>query len=299
MENKGTIFNIQKFSIHDGPGIRTTVFFKGCPLRCEWCANPESQEIKKQVLYHEDDCIHCLTCVKTCPRQAITHQEGHIVIDHSLCDQCGECVKACPKHALTMEGEEKTVEEIVDVCMQDIDFYEESGGGVTFSGGEAMMQYNFMMALLKALKEKHVNVAIETTGFIDHERFKKVAPLFDLLLFDVKQADETKHKHGTGVSNAIIKENFRWSMQNGLNVLPRIPVIPHFNDTLEDAKEIADYLVDAHATKVQLLPFHQLGEKKYQLLGRNYDLSHEEPYHKEDLEDYRQVFLDHGLDCFF
>jgi pyruvate formate lyase activating enzyme len=296
---KGIIFNIQKFSIHDGPGIRTTVFFKGCPLRCQWCANPESQVLSKQVLTHEEDCIHCLTCLTTCPKHAISHASGSIVINHQLCDHCGECIKACPKHALTMEGEEKSVSEIVDLCMQDIAFYEESNGGVTFSGGEAMMQYDFMMSLLTALKEKRVHVAIETTGLIDHERFIKAAPLFDLLLFDVKQVDEKKHLKGTGVSNDIIKKNFCYAIAQGLNVLPRIPVIPHFNDTLEDAKELADFLIEAHAKRVQLLPFHQLGEKKYKLLGKPYALAHEKPYHQEDLEAYKQIFLAHGLDCFF
>ena len=134
---EGIIFNIQKFSIHDGPGIRTTVFFKGCPLRCEWCANPESQAVSPQVLYNNEKCLHCATCVHTCPKGAIKMEDGLIRIDHKTCDHCMECVKACPGKALTQEGEIKTVEEVVDICMQDIDFYEESNGGVTLSGGEA------------------------------------------------------------------------------------------------------------------------------------------------------------------
>lgn len=296
---EGIIFNIQKFSIHDGPGIRTTVFFKGCPLRCEWCANPESQLIQPQVLYNEEKCMRCATCIHTCTKEAIKMVEGHIELDYKKCDGCMECVKACPHKALTSEGEKKTVEEIVDICMQDIDFYEESNGGVTLSGGEAMVQYDFMIALVKALKEKGLHVAIETTGVIDYEKFKKAAPLFDLLLFDVKQADPLKHKKGTHITNEVIQKNFKWAIEQGIEVLPRVPVIPGFNETLQDAKEIAQCIKEAGAKSVQLLPFHQFGEKKYKLLGKDYKLHEVKALHPEDLADYQKEFLDIGLNCFF
>ena len=296
---EGIIFNIQKFSIHDGPGIRTTVFFKGCPLRCEWCANPESQAVNPQVLYNNEKCLQCETCVHTCPKGAIKMEDGLIRIDHKTCDHCMECVKACPGKALTQEGEIKTVEEVVDICMQDIDFYEESNGGVTLSGGEAMVQYDFMMALVHALKEKGLHLAIETTGIVDHEKFKKAAPLFDLLLFDVKQADPMKHKKGTHVTNEVIQKNFKWAIEQGLNVLPRIPVIPGFNETLEDAKELATCIKDAGAKDVQLLPFHQFGENKYKLLGKDYKLHEVEALHPEDLVAYQNEFIKCGLNCFF
>ena len=296
---KGIIFNIQKFSIHDGPGIRTTVFFKGCPLKCEWCANPESQLIQPQVLYNEEKCIHCGTCMHTCSQNAIDIKNGLVCIDNKKCNGCMECVKNCPQKALTREGEEKTIQEIVDVCLQDRDLYEESNGGVTLSGGEAMIQYDFMMALVKELKAKGIHVAIETTGIIDHEKFKKAAPLFDLLLFDVKQADPLKHQKGTHVTNEIIQKNFRWAIQEGLEVLPRVPVIPGFNETLEDAKEIANCIKSAGANDVQLLPFHQFGEKKYKLLGKDYKLHEVKALHPEDLVDYQKEFLKIGLNCFF
>ena len=296
---EGIIFNIQKFSIHDGPGIRTTVFFKGCPLRCEWCANPESQMIQPQVLYNEEKCMHCATCIHTCTKDAIKMIKGHIELDYKKCDGCMDCVKACPYKALTQEGEKKTVEEIVNTCMQDKDFYEESNGGVTLSGGEAMIQYDFMIALVKALKEKGLHVAIETTGVIDHERFKKAAPLFDLLLFDVKQADSLKHQKGTHMTNETIQKNFKWAIEQGIEVLPRVPVIPGFNETLQDAKEIAKCIKDAGAKDVQLLPFHQFGEKKYKLLGKDYKLHEVKALHPEDLADYQKEFLNIGLNCFF
>ena len=183
--------------------------------------------------------------------------------------------------------------------MQDIDFYEESNGGVTLSGGEAMVQYDFMMALVHALKEKGLHLAIETTGIVDHEKFKKAAPLFDLLLFDVKQADPMKHKKGTHVTNEVIQKNFKWAIEQGLNILPRIPVIPGFNETLEDAKELATCIKEAGAKDVQLLPFHQFGENKYKLLGKDYNLHEVEALHPEDLVDYQNEFIKCGLNCFF
>ena len=186
-----------------------------------------------------------------------------------------------------------------DVCMQDIDFYEESNGGVTISGGEGMAQPEFLEKLVLALKEKNLHVAIETTGYIQKEIFQKLAPLFDLLLFDVKHYDRLQHFGGTGVYNDLIVENLQWAIQHQLNVLPRIPVIPDFNDSLEDAQGISELLKVSNIQKVQLLPFHQFGEKKYDLLNKEYSLKTYQAYHEEDLKDYQQIFLDKGIDCFF
>ena len=260
---KGLIFNIQKFSIHDGPGIRTTVFFKGCPLKCKWCSNPESQLHKLQILYDFEKCAHCKKCLLNCPKQAITEKENHMIFNHDKCIGCLQCVNHCPTKALSHEGDFKEIQEIVDVCMQDIDFYEESNGGVTISGGEGMAQPEFLEKLVLSLKEKNLHVAIETTGYIQQETFQKLAPLFDLLLFDVKHYDRLQHFEGTGVYNDLIVENLQWAIQHQLNVLPRIPVIPDFNDSLEDAQGISDLLKASNIQKVQLLPFHQFGEKKY------------------------------------
>ena len=297
--DKGIVFNIQKFSIHDGPGIRTTVFLKGCPLRCQWCSNPESQLDKVQILYDYKKCIHCQTCVHTCPKQAISMIDEHIHIDFNKCIGCLECVNNCPAGALSHEGEYKDIKDIVSVCMQDKDFYEESDGGVTISGGEGFAQPAFLESLVKELKKNDLHVAIETTGYVSSELFQKLAPLFDLLLFDVKHYDTNKHHLGTGVYNEQIISNLKWAMENHLAVLPRIPVIPGFNETLDDAKGIAELLKSIRASKVQLLPFHQFGEKKYELLNKNYLLKDKKALYPEDLEDYQKIFLDKGLDCFF
>ena len=232
MQTNGIVFNIQKFSIHDGPGIRTTVFLKGCPLRCKWCANPESQLSQVQVLYDKEKCAHCGTCVHVCPNEAIAmDKDNYVRVDQSKCVGCLQCVKNCPAKALSYEGETKNVEEVVKVCLQDIDFYEESGGGVTISGGEGMVQPDFVKALLAKLKGHKIHTAIETTGYIKEEIFRELAPMFDLLLFDVKHYDSNKHYEGTHVHNEPIVENLAWAISQGIEVLPRIPVIPDFNDT--------------------------------------------------------------------
>ncbi len=296
---KGITFNIQKFSIHDGPGIRTTVFLKGCPLKCAWCSNPESQLDNIQILYDEDKCSHCLNCVKSCLHDAIDHLHNRIVIDTNKCKNCLTCVSHCPHDALSHEGEYKEVKEIVDICMQDIDFYEESGGGITISGGEGMSQPLFLKELVKELKNNHLHIAIETTGYIQPAIFKELAVMFDLLLFDVKHYDSNQHYLGTHVHNELIIDNLKWAIENNIEVLPRIPVIPDFNASLKDAKGLADLLVSLGISKVQLLPFHQFGEKKYTLLNREYALKNKKALYPEDLKDYQKIFLDKGLHCFF
>lgn len=296
---KGITFNIQKFSIHDGPGIRTTVFFKGCPLRCEWCSNPESQIKNVQILHDQSKCSYCLSCVAACPNGAITHEDNKIIINEDKCVGCLTCVNSCPNRALSYEGDYQTIEEIVDICMQDIDFYEESGGGVTISGGEGMSQPEFLKKLISELKKNSVHVAIETTGYVKKETFEELARELDLLLFDVKHYDREKHYNGTKVYNDLIVEILKWAIDNGIEVLPRIPVIPDFNNSLEDAEGLAELLVEVGAKKVQLLPFHQFGEKKYELLNRNYKYKNKKALYPEDLEEYQKIFLDKGLNCFF
>ncbi|GAA0699756.1 glycyl-radical enzyme activating protein [Paraclostridium ghonii] len=299
MKNEGIIFNIQKFSIHDGPGIRTTVFFKGCPLKCKWCSNPESQLESIQILYNQSKCSRCKICIDTCKQNAISLIDNKIIINDKKCLGCLECMSNCPNDALKNEGEYKKTEDILDICLQDKDFYEESNGGVTISGGEGMSQPEFLKELVSALKKENIHVAIETTGYIDHELFKELSALFDLILFDVKHHDNNKHFEGTGVYNDLIIKNLKWSVKNDLNVLTRIPVIPGFNDSLEDAIKITDLLKYVRATNVQLLPFHQFGEKKYDMLNKIYTLKDLKALYPEDLKDYQEAFISKNINCFF
>ena len=296
---KGIIFNIQKFSIHDGPGIRTTVFFKGCPLKCQWCANPESQLQKIQMICHHEKCLKCQTCLRHCPSQAIIFENQKIKFNHQKCIGCLQCVDMCPVEALSNEGKMKTVKEIAKICLQDKDFYDESNGGVTISGGEGMSQPKFLEALIQELKKENIHVAIETTGYIEESLFQRLASQFDLLLFDVKHYDRNKHFEGTSVYNDLILKNLKWAVEHQMNILPRIPVIPHFNDSLEDAKGFAQLLKDMGLKKVQLLPVHQFGEKKYELLNKDYAYKNQKALHVEDLKTYQDEFIKKDLDCFF
>ncbi len=254
----GIIFNIQKFSINDGPGIRTVVFFKGCPLKCQWCANPESQDTKVQILWDEKNA-----------------------------------------HKFKSKGEIKTVDEIMKIVLQDLPFYEESGGGVTLSGGEALMQPEFALALLKELKSKNIHTAIETTGFVSHEIFQHVIKYSDLLLFDIKHWNESKHKEKTGVSNVPILKNMKYAVEIGKEVLPRLPVIPNYNDSLEDAENFIKCLKQVGLKRIQLLPFHQFGENKYKMLGRKYFYSGVKALHPEDLKNFQKIFIDNEIEAFF
>ena len=295
----GIIFNIQKFSVNDGPGIRTTVFLKGCPLRCKWCANPESQLIQTQILWDQKKCINCHHCIETCPKNAMKTIDKSIKINHSLCSGCKKCVYECPKNALSAQGEQKSVEEVLKIVLQDQAFYEESGGGLTLSGGELLLQPEFSRELLLAAKEEGIHTCCETTGFATEETFDHVMEYVDYILFDMKHWNTDKHIEGTGVSNKLPLLNMKHAIANGKTVLVRIPVIPGFNDSLDDAKEFSKELHDIGVNKCQLLPFHQFGENKYHLLNIKYDYENVPSYHPEDLKEYLNIFKENNINAFF
>ncbi len=295
----GVIFNIQKFSVNDGPGIRTVVFFKGCPLHCRWCSNPESQSTKVQMLWDHKKCIGCHHCIEACPNHAITSKDNTIHIQHDLCNGCLKCEQECPAQALKHEGDTKTVQEVLDVVLQDEVFYEESGGGITLSGGEMLSQPTFAIELLKACKEENIHTACETTCFQQTDTFLKVIENIDYVLFDMKHWNSATHKEYTGVENDLILHNIKEAIALGKTVLPRTPVIPGFNDSLEDAQGLADKLNMVGAKQVQLLPFHQFGENKYELLNENYYYKDVPALHKEDLKEYQEILIKNGIDAFF
>lgn len=295
----GVIFNIQKFSINDGPGIRTVVFFKGCPLHCKWCANPESQLAKIQILWDKKKCLHCHHCLEICLVKAISLKDDNIFIDTNKCTLCKQCINTCPQKALTSEGEIKTVQQVLDIVLQDEVFYEESDGGITLSGGEFLMQTQFAEELLIAAKEKNLHTCCETTGFCTPEKFQHIIQYIDYILFDLKHWNSQKHLEGTGIDNKLILANMKYAISMGKTVLPRIPVIPKFNDSLEDAKEFCEVLHDVGSNQCQLLPFHQFGENKYYLLNKKYAYENQPALHRADLQDYLQIFLDNDIHAFF
>lgn len=299
MSASGLVFNIQKFSLNDGPGIRTVVFLKGCPLRCKWCSNPESQCPALQPVWEADKCLSCGACAAACGHGALEMRNGAPVIDRGRCRGCLSCAAACPARAVRAEGERKTAEEVFGQCAQDIDFYEESGGGVTLSGGEPLMQPGFAGELLRLLKERGIHTAIETAGFVSGKIFAEILPSADLFLFDMKHWDAQRHIEGTGVSNIPVLRNMTRAVRAGKEVLPRIPVIPGYNDALTDAAGFARRLREAGAARAQLLPFHQFGENKYAMLSMPYAYEGAYALHEEDLAGFRGVFLEAGIDAFF
>ena len=293
------IFNIQKFSINDGPGIRTTVFFKGCPLRCRWCANPESQFPQVQILWDSKQCTHCLHCITSCPAQAVSLLGSRINTDRAKCTGCRKCVEECPTRARSAEGEERSIAEVLRICLQDRDFYEESHGGVTLSGGEVLSSPDFAIALLTALKAEGIHTAIETSGYAAKDVFLRVIRQADLMFFDLKHWQAKKHEAGTGVSNELPLSNLKAAIALGKEVMPRIPVIPGYNDTLCDAAGFIRRLKEVRASCVQLLPFHQFGQNKYTLLGKTYAYDNVPALHKEELIPFQQEFQKEGIDAFF
>lgn len=254
---KAMLFDIQRNSFVDGPGIRTTVFFKGCNLKCKWCHNPESQSFEKEMMFYKEKCIGCGKCKEVCPN----HLEK--------CDFCGKCELYCTSDARKICGKEYTVDDVISEIVKDKAFYESSGGGVTLSGGECMLQIDFLLELLKKCKENGIHTAVDTAGNVSWEYFEKVLPLTDLFLFDVKCISENLHITGTGVSNRLILENLTRlsSVFNG-SIFIRIPVIGGFNDNDEEMNKIKEFLKNIRPDKIELLPYHNMGNHKYIALNR-------------------------------
>ena len=292
---KATIFNIQKFCIHDGPGIRTTIFFKGCPLRCQWCANPESQLFQEQISYNERHCQKCGSCIVACEKKALSFVDNQIYIDYSKCNQCLKCIDACHYHAMTKEGYKEDIETIINEVLKDIDFYKESHGGVTFSGGEVLYHMKEAKEIAKRLKDKNIHIAIETTGYVKSEDFQDFIQYIDLLLFDFKHPNSIKHKEGTGVDNELILKNLKIAKEMKKDIVIRMPIIPKYNDSLEDALLTAHILKDIGIKDIELLPFHQLGENKYHMLQREYQYLKTAQLDKKDIQYLKDFYESEGF----
>lgn len=269
----GLVFNIQKFSIHDGPGIRTIVFLKGCPLGCLWCSNPESQSTSQEIIFNPIKCIGCGRCLEVCPTGAA---ELHLKKDNSgakkLCTVCKKCVEACPSAAREVVGIYMRLEDTMKEIENDIPFYQLSGGGVTLSGGEPLMQANFVSLLLKNCQEKGINTAVETAGYVEWESLKRVIQYVDLWLFDVKHMNSKKHKELTGVGNELILENISKLVALKKEIIIRVPIVTGCQDSLEEVESIAEFAKSLKIKEVHLLPYHSFGESKYRQLGKNYKL---------------------------
>jgi len=267
MEKKGLVFNIQRYSTHDGPGIRTTVFLKGCPLTCLWCSNPESQLGKPQLMVRDSKCSGCGKCVPSCPESAIRFSdEKKRVIDWEKCNHCFQCVDACLYGAITVIGDYMTAEEVCDIVEKDRVFYKNSGGGITVSGGEPLVQHDFLEKIFLIMKEKGIHRTLDTTGYAPFSDIEKIIPLVDLVLYDVKHLDTDKHKEATGVGNETILKNLEY-ISSKVTTWIRIPLIGGYNDSVEHISRVAQIAKDLGIEKVSFLPFHEGGEAKNSQIG--------------------------------
>ncbi len=269
---KGRIFRIQRFSIHDGYGIRTTVFFKGCPLRCIWCHNPESQKFEREICYKAEKCLSCYECVEACERGAITVGNDEMDIDRERCDGCGKCVEVCRGGALELFGMDVTVDDVISVVEKDRVFYESSGGGVTFSGGEPYFQPDFLLSLLKACKSRGISTAVDTSGYANWEVMEKTLPFVDFFLYDLKDCRSDRHREMCGAGNELILSNLRKLVDAGMEVIVRIPVVPGYNFEEGDFECYFRILENVGVDRVDILPYHSLARDKYRWLGREYML---------------------------
>lgn len=271
------ILNIQRFCTKDGPGIRTTVFFKGCPLNCVWCHNPETQESKPQLMYNSEKCVHCLSCVVLCPEKCHTNINGKHIFNRSNCVGCGKCTSPMCE-ALEIAGCKMSVDEIIFEIMKDDLYYKNSDGGITLSGGEPLFQGEFCISLLKEIKKREIHTCVETCGFVSKSVLEQTLPLVDLYLFDWKESNPQKHLEYTGVSNQLILDNLNYLDSMQKNIILRCPIIPQINDRNDHLESIASIANNMHHLReIVIEPYHTLGVPKYEKLGKTYAL----PYIKD------------------
>jgi len=297
-EDSGMVSNIMRYSVEDGPGLRTTVFLKGCPLSCRWCHNPENQFSGRELVFREVRCIKCGECVSVCPQGAVTMSDGgrgFPRIDDS-CDLCGACVESCASEALELIGRRMTVSEVMAEISRDIAFYEESGGGITISGGEPLAQPEFLDALLKACSSAEIHTAVDTCGYAPWELFDRIRPFVNLFLYDLKLMDDYAHKRETGVSNRQILLNLRRLAESGEHVLVRMPIIPGINDHEAEIEAVGTFLSSLPGIReIQILPYHESGWDKYKLLNRRYNMPATKPPEDVLMDDIAAALEEFGL----
>ncbi len=268
MDKKVTIFDIQRGSFVDGPGIRTTVFFKGCNLSCAWCHNPESQNGRIQRMWYESKCVKCGKCAAVCPEKAVSFENGELSLDSTACRLCGKCALFCQVDAISICGREVTVDEIFSEIVKDKTFYESSGGGVTFSGGECMLHPDVIAELCEKCRSAGINTAIDTAGCVPWASFEKVVGLADIFLYDIKCVTPELSREFIGVDNSLILDNYKKLLERGCEVIVRVPMIVECSANDAEFSKIAEFLRSNRPAKVELLPYHALGENKFRALGR-------------------------------
>ena len=295
-DNMGWVFNIQRYSIQDGPGIRTTVFLQGCPLKCLWCDNPESQSARPQLFYFDSQCTKCYRCIEICPNKANTiKSDGSIQIDRSSCVVCGKCVEACSSEARIVSGKRMSADEALEEVSSDALFYRNSGGGMTLSGGESLYQPEFAVELLKGAQMMGIHTALDTSGFASWSVLEEALRYTDLVLYDIKHMDNVKHMVLTGVENRLILENAENIGRMGKEIIIRVPLIPAVNDSEENINALGRFAAGIGLQRIDLLPYHQLGLRKYHYLGKICELSSLRLFRHEDAEMAKHLLERYGL----
>jgi pyruvate formate lyase activating enzyme len=300
VEASGVVFNIQRFSLHDGPGIRTTVFLKGCPLRCGWCSNAESLSSYPEIITRDIKCIRCGKCVEACTQRAVAVVGDTRIIRWEKCDSCLKCAEVCPSGAIEAAGRRMTVAEVLDRVERDAGFYRRSGGGMTLSGGEPLVQWQFALRVLQEAKKAGLHTALDTTGHTAWEILDEVLNFTDLVLYDVKHPNSARHQEATGVPNERILDNLRKTVaKSGPKVWIRHPVIPRFNDSEEDLEELCKLVLSLEPSveKLSLLPYHGYGEAKYAATGRVYPWKGAPTVSDERLEEFKELVESHGIEA--
>lgn len=292
----GTVFDVQRFCVHDGPGVRTTVFLKGCSLKCFWCHNPESIKPNKQLMVFAHKCIHCNRCVEICTQKAHTTKNGEHIFDRTLCKECGDCARSCVAKALVMSGTTMTIAQVMEEILKDVSFYKTSKGGVTFSGGEPLLQIDFLEELLIACKQNNLHTAVETAGNTSFEYFKRISPYTDLFLYDLKVMDPNLHKQVAGAHNQRCLSNLEQLIKKGKQVRVRIPVIPGINDSEKAIEEMVAFVAALDKkTEIELMPFHKMGQSKYDSLGLDYKANNLEAPSQETIQKLQNILLSKPL----
>jgi pyruvate formate lyase activating enzyme len=291
----GVVFDIKRFALDDGPGIRTTAFLKGCPLHCWWCHNPEGQSPTPELMYRKNLCISCEECEKTCSQRALSLKDKQLRIDRVKCNLCGACVHACPSGALTIVGKRMNVDNVVEELAKDSAFYGQSNGGITISGGEPLTQLSFLDAILAACKKKHVHTVVDTSGYSSPSALTRIRNNTDLFLYDLKIMDNEKHRRFVGASNKRILENFRMLAEAGSHLLVRFPMIPDINDDEPNIAQTADFITSCGINSICVLPYHRSGIEKYRSLGRKYRLEQTETPSDSRITAVKERFEAHGV----